>query len=142
MVKKLKKVKKIKPFIPTIAPSKDKAWKAFSLWVRTKAFKNGQVQCYTCGRKYPITRVSAGHGIPGRSNAVLFLEEVVRPQCAGCNIWGHGQYRIFTAKLVAELGEKEYDRLSAISRKTIFYTAWEYLEIEQKYLQKLWELCK
>jgi Bacteriophage Lambda NinG protein len=134
--------KKTKPFKPTIAPTKKRAWSAFSLYIRTKYLVNEQVECYTCGRKYLIGKVSAGHGIPGRTNAVLFMEAVVRPQCFGCNIWGRGQYGVFTPKLMKELGSVEYERLFRLSQTTVHYTPYDYLEIEQKYLAKLWELAK
>lgn len=135
-----KKVKKIKPFRPELRPTKNLAWAAYSLYIRSKYYLNGTVECYTCGNKFLIGKISAGHGIPGRTNAVLFMEEVTKPQCFICNIRRNGYYRVFTPKLIAELGEAEYDRLAKIAQGTVKYTPWEYLEIEQKYLQKLWDL--
>ena len=39
--------------------------------------KDGIVECYTCGKVHPVKEMSAGHGIGGRNNAVLFLEAVI-----------------------------------------------------------------
>lgn len=119
----------------TLTYYKKKAWSAFSLYIRLKyADENGYVACYTCGvvRHYK-DRMQAGHGIGGRNNAVLFLEEVVRPQCVGCNMFGGGKYAIFTRKLIDELGLEEYDRLVALSNQTVKYTIADYEAKEQQY---------
>lgn len=138
MIKRKKENKKEK--LPSKSKAKDAAWKAFSLYIRIKSLKHQQCECYTCGHKNPLGKTTAGHGIPGRTNAVLFMEEVVRPQCIACNVFAGGRYRIFTAKLIEELGMEEYDRLAKLAKKTISYTIYDYLEKEQIYLKKLWEL--
>jgi hypothetical protein len=76
----------------------------------------------------------------GRNNAVLFLEEVVRPQCSGCNIWGNGQYKIFTRKLIDELGIDRYDELVTISNQTLKYTVQDFIDIQEKYKKLLSEI--
>jgi hypothetical protein len=81
-------------------------------------------------------------GIPGRTNATLFLEPIIRPQCIACNIFRRGRYDVFTPKLIEELGAEEYHRLSLIANKTIKFTIQELLEKEQYFLAKLWELAK
>lgn len=119
---------------------KDKAWKAFSLYIRTDAIRNGLVECYTCGVKKDVKQMQAGHGIGGRNNAVLFLEEVVRPQCAGCNVFGRGQYKIFTRKLIDELGLDRYDELVTISNQTLKYSVQDFIDIQDKYNKLLSEI--
>jgi hypothetical protein len=37
-------------------------------------------------------------------NAVLFDEEIVKPQCVACNIFLRGNYTIFTTKLIKQHG--------------------------------------
>lgn len=122
--------------------AKDHAWKAFSLYIRSKYYKNGQCECYTCEHKFPIGKITAGHGIPGRTNAVLFMEEVVRPQCVACNVYRGGRYDVFTPKLMDELGIKKYKELAQKANKTIKFTTEQLLEIEQKYIEKIWKLEK
>lgn len=131
------KVKKI-----TIKKAKKLAWNACSLYIRTIYYKDGNIECYTCGHKNLITKTQAGHGIPGRTNAMLFMEEIIRPQCIACNMFRRGRYDIFTPKLIEELGIKKYKNLALKANKTIKFTVDELLEIEQHYLAKLWELCK
>lgn len=100
----------------------------------------GIAECYTCGALKHYKDIQAGHGIGGRSNAVLFLEEVVRPQCVGCNVFGRGKQSIFTMKLIKELGMKKYERLVALSNEIVQYKLNDYTEIARKYTDKLKEL--
>lgn len=97
----------------------------------------GMTACYTCGAWKHYKELQAGHGIPGRNNAVLFMEEVVRPQCSGCNIWGRGKLNIFTLKLIKELGAKEYERLVEESNQTLQYKVNDLLELERYYKENI-----
>lgn len=99
--------------------------------------KDGTITCYTCDKRYPFKSMSAGHGIGGRNNAVLLLEQVVRPQCAGCNVWGRGQYRIFTRKLIDELGLDVYDELVQISGETVLFSVSDWEDKERIYRELL-----
>lgn len=86
--------------------------------------------------------MQAGHGIPSRSNAVLYMEEVVRPQCYACNMLAGGRYKVFTKKLIEELGEDRYNELVIESNKTVKYTVDDYLDIRDKYIDTLTKLSK
>ena len=48
--------------------------------------------------------MQSGHAIPGRHNAVLFDEEIIRIQCSTCNIFKRGNYQVFVPKLIREHG--------------------------------------
>lgn len=121
-----------------LTKAKKRAWAAFSLYIRTKYMNpDGTLTCYTCGNTFDFKKMSAGHGIGGRNNAVLLMEEIVRPQCAGCNLWGHGQYRIFTRKLIDELGVNKYDELVQESNQTVKFTVEQWQEKEQYYKELL-----
>ena len=61
--------------------AKSKAWKAFSLYIRTRDSINGMCQCVTCGKVAPIKDMHAGHFLGGRSGSILFDEEMVFAQC-------------------------------------------------------------
>jgi hypothetical protein len=119
----------------TLSKAKKKAWKAFSLYIRMKdATEDRTVNiCYTCGEFKDIKKMNAGHGIGGRNNAILFEERIVRPQCIGCNLWGRGQYQIFTRQLIDELGLEVYDQIVTQSRVPVKYSVTQLLEIEEKY---------
>lgn len=122
----------------TLTKAKAKAWKQFSLWVRMKdCDHDGLVNCYTCGNKKVFELLHAGHGIGGRNNAILFEERVVRPQCVGCNLYGRGQYQIFTRKLIDELGLEVYDEIVSKARIPVKYSVQDYLDIESRYKEKV-----
>jgi len=136
-MKDLKFAKK-KPITKTKA--KKKAWDAFSLYIRTSNLKDGLVECYTCGNRRHLKEMSAGHAIGGRNNAILFDERIVKPQCAGCNIWGRGQYQIFAYKLIKELGMGVYEGILAEAQEPVQYKVYNYQAIELIYKKKLAEL--
>ena len=102
MKKKRKKSKQTK--------LKEKAWSLCSKYIRMKyATSYGYNQCYTCQVQKPIKEMQAGHGIPGRTKALLFLEDIIKPQCYACNCINNGKLHIFTHRLKRELGDKRYD---------------------------------
>lgn len=118
--------------------AKNRAWKAFSLYIRLKyADSNGFVTCYTCNNRMHYKEIQAGHGLGGRTNAVLFMEEFVRPQDVGCNMFGGGKYAVFTKKLMDEYGSEEYYRLVRQANIPVTYTIEDYQNIEKKYKEKL-----
>lgn len=122
----------------TLTYFKKKAWASFSKYIRQKsANKEGMVACYTCFRVFHWKQIQAGHGLAGRNNAVLFMEEVVRPQCAGCNLFGGGKYTVFTEKLIKELGLEEYGRLVILSNQVVKYTRFDYERIREEYEEKI-----
>lgn len=120
---------------------KKKAWAAFSEYIRMKNTDTSSgVDCYTCGKNVYWNMIQAGHAIGGRNNSILFNEDLVRPQCVGCNVFGRGKYAIFTRKLIDELGMGRYDELVSESQKTVQYKSTDYQEIEKKYKELLSEL--
>jgi len=120
--------------------AKKKAWIQFSRYIRLKYAKNGFVKCYTCSTVKHWKEMQAGHGIGGRSNAVLFDEDLVRPQCVGCNYFANGRYAVFTQNLINEYGVKKYEEIVRRSNQVVKYTKDDYLEIERKYKELVNEL--
>ena len=113
--------------------AKEKAWATFSKYIRLKSSRNGYATCYTCGIVKHWKELQAGHGIGGRNNSVLFLEEIVKPQCVGCNVFGRGKYAVFTRKLIDELGLEEYDRIVTESNQVRKYSEMELKEMESQW---------
>lgn len=124
------------------AKMKKLAWSAFSLYIRKSNEVNGRITCYTCGKKYSLKQMSAGHGIGGRNNAVLFDERIVKPQDYACNVIKSGNYGVFARKLIGEFGLKKYDEIVAGSKKVLQYKTQDFQEIYEKYTRKLEELTK
>lgn len=124
----------------TIRKLKKKAWAQFSKYIRHKyADKNGNVKCYTCGKIIPaigtkeIKGAEAGHGLAGRGNAILFDEELVKPQCYICNVIKGGNYDVFHAKLIKENGFKWFQEKLKLKNKTKQFTREELEELYNKY---------
>ena len=134
------KLKFAKPKKVLKSKLKRRAWDMFSMYIRLSyviTAANGRFNiCYTCDTIKPVSEMQAGHGIPGRNNAVLFMEKLVKPQCVQCNIFKHGNLAIFTRKLIAELGVKEYDKLALEAEQTVQYKTYQYQEIYDKYDKK------
>jgi len=59
----------------------------FSQYIRNKyADKEGNVECYTYGKKHTISDIQCGHFM-GRSNlGTRWMDENCRPQCMECNL--------------------------------------------------------
>lgn len=137
-----------KPKSPLLK-AKDKAWDQFSIYIRTRdclrftGFPD-EGMCVTCKRWFPLKKLQAGHFISGRSNGVLFDEEIVYSQCFQCNgnpPYGLGgnyvEYFVFMEK---EWGRKKIDEFRARKQLTIKYSILDYESILEKYRIKTLEL--
>ena len=113
---------------------KDKAWKLFSLYIRRKySDECGMAKCYTCGREKHYKELHAGHGLSGRGGYVLYKEQVVRPQCPGCNLnqpFGKGgNYQVFIPKLIREYSQIQYEEWERESRKPFKRSKADYMQL-------------
>lgn len=135
-------MKKGRPLKMNIKARKNAAWGVFAKYIRSKHLEAGFVSCYTCDKIMYFEDSQAGHGIGGRNNAVLFMEEVVKPQCERCNKWLKGNYKVFTLKLIKELGAERYEELLIKSNMTVKMTPMQFLAIQVEYEAKLEELTK
>jgi hypothetical protein len=129
-----KKTKKTK----SLRSLKEKVWKLFSQYIRrSHADEGGTVSCYTCGELMFWKDAHAGHAIGGRHNAVLFDEDIVKPQCPRENLFLGGQYGIFAAKLIREHGLEWYEQKQIDSRKVVKYTRSDLEDLILQYEEKL-----
>lgn len=126
---------------PTLRSLKNKCWRLFSEYIRRKdADAGGTESCYTCGGLAHWKELHAGHAIPGRHNAVLFDEDIVKPQCPVCNVWKGGMYHVFTTRLIREHGLPWWEGKLEGSKKVV---KWDRIDLEDKinfYRAKLSEL--
>ena len=117
----------------SLSKAKAKAWKAFSLWVRTNGNTKEIVECITCGREKSYKKLQAGHFIAGRHNAILFDERGVHPQCYACNVVLGGNGVKYYKWMLEHYGQKVIDELEALDNTTVIYTIEDYQKIEEKY---------
>lgn len=107
-----KKSTKAKPKTKSITQLKKELDAIFSLYIRQKyADENGNIECYTCGVVKPIKSMQNGHFWSRSHLSVRWDEDNCRPQCVGCNMYKHGNYIVYTQKMLNELGQEEFDKL-------------------------------
>ena len=125
----------------SLKTQKKKTWQAFSKYIRHK-YSNGDgtCACYTCGTVKPIGEMQAGHGLSGRTNAKLFLEEIVRPQCVACNMFKGGMYEVFVPKLIELYGLDGFNDFVRLKNTTVKYTISELEDMEKQYKEATNEL--
>lgn len=117
---------------------KAKAWKLFSEYVRRKyADENGMSRCYTSGAVAHWRELQCGHAIGGRHNAVLFDEEICRPQSVGDNVFKRGNYQVFITKLIKENGLEWWEKKLEDSRRVLKYTRADLQRLIDETQQKL-----
>lgn len=108
---------------PTISQLKKKAWKVFSLWIRTRS-----PVCFTCGFRADPKGLQAGHYIPKSiANSLYFSEINVQTQCMRCNLWLLGNSDEFGLRLQKKYGEDVLEKLRTEKRKL---KQWDRKELE------------
>ena len=108
----------------TNTAAKKRAWDRFAQWV--KVSKGIQTTgypflgiCVTCYKQFHIRALQAGHMIPGRSNGVLFQEELVNPQCVTCNERLHGRPKRYRKVMVLKYGEAQVSKWEQEGKKPV-----------------------
>lgn len=126
----------------SVTKEKQKAWTVFSQYIRlrdcletTGTLHMGK--CCTCGKIISYKESQAGHFIPGRGGAILFLENNVHLQCAGCNIYRHGNVVEYLEFMRNKYGQEVLNELIAKRHETHRWKVCELQEIREKYQQKV-----
>lgn len=91
--------------------SRKTAWDMFSRYIRIRdclATTNFPFAglCITCGKRFHITFLDAGHLFAGRTNAKLFDERAVHAQCRICNQGRDGEFKKWGKKYREIMEEK------------------------------------
>lgn len=135
--------------------AKDRAWKAFSDYIRIRdsLATTGTLDscvCVTCAvrgdtRPKPYKTIQAGHAVGGRGNAVLFHEDLVNGQCGYCNrkppMGLGGDYGNYAIHLIQQYGMEKAMQLQQLRHNNkVKYKPHDFIEIEQKYKQKALQL--
>ena len=126
---------------------KKEAWDIFSKYIRTRDCirTTGCASfglCITCGKRYHIKLLQAGHLIPGRHNSNLFSPKGTHAQCYNCNINLRGntlEYRRQVVKLYGEGADEELEMEARVVKK---FTRTDLIELKELYTQKTKELLK
>lgn len=114
----------------TYKRAKDRAWEAFSEYIRHRDEEDG---CFTCGIKKPWKQMQAGHWIPGRHNSILFDKDGCHAQCYHCNVGLKGNPVKYYDRMLLDYGKKFCEMLKYLDTQVKEYKVYELLEIEEKY---------
>lgn len=133
-----------------LAKAKEKAWNAFSLFIRTRdCIKTcnslDEGSCVTCNHIYPRIGngcLQAGHFLAGRTNSVLFDERGVHGQCMGCNVHKHGAVHEYWLFMEQAYGRELIDKLIRNKNIIIKYKTYDYEQIAKEYIQKTEDLIR
>lgn len=131
----------------TVKSLKKKVWTEFSKYIRMRDCLettgcSSWGLCVTCGKRYHIKLLQAGHFIQGRNNAVLFDEEGVHIQCYNCNVNLKGNTLAYRDYMVFRYGEDFVKDMRENSKNVIKYSVPDLLEKlvyykqQVKYLEK------
>lgn len=120
---------------------KKRAWDAFSRYIRTRdslatTGTTTRCICITCNKEVDFRDIQAGHATGGRDFSILFDEDIVNGQCSGCNMSG-GQYDKYAVALIKRHGLEKYEELLSRKNSILKLKAYQLLEIEQMYKDKL-----
>ena len=110
------------------------AWALISQYVRQSAADSfGMVHCYTCGERKHFKELHCGHF---HHNKLDFDLRNLRPQCAHCNTYNHGNLSVYGTKLAQEYGAEGMDKL-LLDSNTVIYTNEDLENIIEEYKLKL-----
>jgi len=115
---------------------KRKTWNACSKYVRTRdcLLSTGSPEygrCYTCGSEFHITKLDAGHFIPGRGNAILFDTRGIHAQCTYCNKMRQGATLEYRERMLTDYSQDVVDELRRLDKSTRKYSIAELKELEE-----------
>lgn len=139
----MKAQKKVKT--RSLGKLKGDAWDAFSLYIRTRDCieTTGTRQwalCITCGKRYHMKVLQAGHFIPGRRSATLFSEKGTHAQCYNCNINLKGNTLEYRRQIIRLYGPGADERLERQDKEVRQYKRHDYMDLKELYKWKLEEL--
>ena len=111
----------------TISKLKKDLDKWFSLFIRLREAKNGQVQCFTCGKVAGYKQgMQCGHFQSRGHLSTRFDEYNCQVQCVGCNMFKQGEQFKFALALDSKYGEGTAEELQYKARQIYKISRVEY----------------
>jgi hypothetical protein len=106
----------------------EKAQKLFNTWIRKRDDGQPCISCNTIGNQ-------AGHYFPVKGYSVVRYDEInTNIQCAGCNLYKHGNPQQYRIGLVRKYGEDVVKDLEERAQRRVYkWTREELEEIIKKY---------
>lgn len=120
---------------------KERAWSAFSKYVRMRDAVMSLRGCVTCGTYRDWQEMHAGHFVhAGRANPVTYDERNVNAQCPACNTFLHGKLDVYATRLIERYGMGVTDELRAMKAQSKPLNRTQLREIALKYEAKVEEM--
>ena len=132
--------KKPAPKKPSRSKIVQKLDTVFSLYIRTKHSKNGVCTCCTCGRKFEIKKIQAGHFQSRKHYSTRWDELNVHPQCPKCNVFSQGEQYEYSKFLDRTYGEGTADSMVEKAREVVKFSTYELEEMIEYYQKELKKL--
>lgn len=105
----------------------------FSQYIRKVNSVNEIATCFTCGKEDHWKKLQNGHFQSRRHYSTRWDEVNCQVQCAGCNVFRHGEQFLFSQYLDVKYGEGTARRLHIKSQQTIKFLDYELEEMIFKY---------
>jgi hypothetical protein len=116
----------------------EKLDKVFSQYIRLREAKNGNSECFTCGKVDHWKRLQNGHFMSRKHLSTRWDETNCQVQCAGCNVFRYGEQYKFSVGLDTKYGIGTAESMLLKSKETLKIDNIE-LEAKIKYYQDLVE---
>ena len=116
----------------------EKLDKVFSQYIRLREAKNGNSECFTCGKVDHWKRLQNGHFMSRKHLSTRWDETNCQVQCAGCNVFRYGEQYKFSVGLDTKYGSGTAESMLLKSKETSKIDNIE-LETKIKYYQDLVE---
>lgn len=101
----------------------------------------GYCVCITCGKVEPwnagIERLHTGHFLASRRQSILFDEDNVAPQCAGCNYHNSGSPQEYRRWMIDQRGIEAVERLERLKTQSVTYSREELVDMRIDFSDRL-----
>lgn len=127
----------------TLPKLKKKALDLYSELVKTRAYIDGKLKCFTCSAPLQLhtSNCQLGHFLSrGAYPGLTFHPDNSRPQCYRCNCHLHGNTIEFRTQLIFEIGRPSVEKLEAQRFDSVKWIRSDYEEMIKKYSEELAEL--
>lgn len=133
--------KVIRENLKTLSDYEAEAKNVFQKWVR---LRDKDLPCISCGNPNAADWCGSHYFPAGMYSGMIFDERNVNKSCnTFCNLMNSGNLIGYRIGLINRFGEEFVKKLEsdANERRNYKYTKAELIEIKQKYLKKINELC-
>jgi hypothetical protein len=122
---------------------KKKALDLFSQVVKLRAYREGNLICYTCDSPVLLgsSNCQLGHYLSrGAYPGLTFHPDNSRIQCYRCNVMLHGNTIEFRERLIKEIGVIKIEQLESIRHIQIKMNRSDYHDLIDKYSKEIKDL--